>query len=119
MTGKLLLGAASLVAEIAAMAAGAVATGIGLTAGLGAVAIVAGIIGAIAAINSATGQNISVNQATGGGINNNALTAGSNQTTQNTTQPQSERPLNLNINVAGKNIATMNNVIQSNSTFAV
>jgi hypothetical protein len=119
MTGKLLLGAASLVAEIAAMAAGAVATGIGLTAGLGAVAIVAGIIGAIAAINSATGQNISVNQATGGGINNNALTAGSNQTTQNTTQPQSERPLNLNVNIAGKNIATMNNVIQSNSTFAV
>jgi hypothetical protein len=119
MTGKLLLGAASLVAEIAAMAAGAVATGVGLTAGFGALAIIAGIVGAVAAVNSATGQNISVNQATGGGINNNALAAGSNQTTQNTTQPQSERPLNLNINVAGKNIATMNNVIQSNSTFAV
>ena len=114
MTGKLLLGAASLVAEIAAMAAGAVATGIGLTAGLGAVAIVAGIIGAIAAINSATGQNISVNQATGGGINNNALSSvGNNNTSQN------NKPINLNsnvvVNLGGNTIANVNTTAQKST----
>lgn len=31
---------------------------------------------------------------------------------------QSEKPLNLNINIGGKNIATINNAIQSTSTFA-
>ena len=65
-----------------------------------------------------SGYDRALTTTTGGGINNNALAAGSNQTTQNTNQPQSERPLNLNVSIAGKNIATMNNIIQSNSTFA-
>jgi hypothetical protein len=106
MLGKLLLGAASLVAEIAAMAAGAVATGIGLTAGFGALAILGGIVGAVMAINSATGENISVSQASGGGINN--IPTQSNRTNTSMNQSQNDKPIEFTVNLGGNTLAKVN-----------
>jgi hypothetical protein len=120
MTGKMLMGVASLAVQIAGMiaptsavAAASIATMSAWSLGIGVAAIIGGLVAGVAALNSATGQNISVNQATGGGINNNVLSSVGNNTSQN------NKPINLNsnvvVNLGGNTIANVNTTAQKST----
>jgi hypothetical protein len=104
---------AAAIAPSSAVAAANIASASALTLGIGAIAIIAGIVAGIAALNSATGENINVSQASGG------ASSGINQTGGGVNVPPSEkeRPIVVEAKIQNQ-IAYNNRTIQEQNTVA-
>jgi hypothetical protein len=109
-----------LLVELGFIAAEATITNSMLSFGVGVAIALAALGGTFAAISSMSGDSISVPSAGGGGVNtDNIVRPNQYQLTNSQASNQSDRPVNLNVNVGGKNVATVNDALRSNSSYAV
>jgi hypothetical protein len=109
-----------LIAKLAVSAGLAVTTNSFMTFGAGVAVALAAASGVYAMVSSLSGENINVTSAGGGGVNtDNIVRPNQYQLTNSQASNQSDRPVNLNVNVGGKNVATVNDALRSNSSYAV
>jgi hypothetical protein len=104
---------AAAIAPSSAVAAANIASASALTLGIGAIAIIAGIVAGIAALNSATGENINVSQASGGASSGINPSGGA----INVPPSEKERPIVVEAKIQNQ-IAYNNRTIQEQNTVA-